>query len=354
VQHLAQLGPCRLSITGDGTAFRQWVTELGAAQGDGHGVDTKLHVSARLGKSDFQPEVYSGKGRFNFNRREFYSVTPLPHRVRTWLGEEPCSAEFAVKEPSGRPRPLQVQPNAPLMTYASFWGLAHFTLTRKAAGFVHAAISADQNGASCFVGTGGCGKTSTLFTLLEDHAQRYQAEDFGIIDEAGYAWFSPKHVSIYASDTRSRLLDEYVRTALDFRQRGAWALRSLRGNPRIKGNPREIAQGRVADKAEIARAFYLLRTRSSAVEVRELSTAELAQRAVSVARRELAPWFESLLLIGANALGDVHFPSAQQAEEQLLALYEKAFARAEKRLVIVPHECPPDVLIAELRRNKCL
>lgn len=150
-------------------------------------------------------------------------------------------------------------------------------------------------------------------------------------------------------------MKEHVESSLSFRQQKIWQLRNLRGsNPRIKASPRQLLGERVTQTDEIARVFYLVRCETSAVELRPLSTEALAERASQVARRELAPWMESLLLIGANDVVAAAFPSVQRAEADLRELYCSAFERAEKHLVIVPAACSGHDLLAELRRAKAL
>jgi hypothetical protein len=105
---------------------------------------------------------------------------------------------------------------------------------------------------------------------------------------------------------------------------------------------------RIAAKDEIARVFYRVRGVNSSVEIKPLSVEELAERAASVAQRELAAWAENLLLIAANDVIGAAFPTWAQVGEQLRALYRAAFARAERSLVLVPHRCSGEDLLDAL------
>lgn len=351
MSHMVTLGPASLRLTGSGQGFDEVANELEAVREVAPSTpDAEIDIHPKLIGPGFTPQVYSAKGRFYYDADHFYRGDPVPQRIGTWTASHACQAEFAVKPPKPF-RPTELQRVSPIMTYAAFWGLAHFILSRRGAGFVHAGIASDGREATCFVGTGGCGKTSSLFTLLEDPRYRYLSEDFGIVDRSGATYYCPKHVSIYSTDTRSKLLDQAVQSSLTMRQRGVWEYRKRKGNPRVKLSPRVVVDGRVAAQQEIARVFYLVRAANTNVEIRPLPVEELATRATSVALRELAVWAESLLLLGANDVIDSAFPRLSEVEEQLRDLYRAAFGRAERSLVLVPQHCSGAELLRALRNS---
>jgi hypothetical protein len=344
----ARLGPCAIRVRGSGSSHAQLLRELETGKPETP-PDLEIEVGPDLDFADYQPRVYSAKQNMNFSGDRFLRADPLRHLVGSWADEAPCLARVSCPEPPTGWRRLQ--PDFPLMTYRVFWGLMHFVLSRQRAAFLHAAV-ADRDGEGiAFVGTGGCGKTSLLFSLLEDSRLRYLAEDFGVVDRAGRTWSSNKSVSIYASDTRTPALAEHVRRALTPRQKILWARRRQRGNPRIKALPADILGDRIAPSAELGRVFYLVRTGQSALEIAPVTPAALAERAALAAGRELRTWMETLQMIAANDVIDSAFPTPGEAAEALRALYTEAFSRAETHLVRVPRLCPPADLLQALRQD---
>lgn len=344
----ARLGPCAIRVRGSGASHAQLLRELEPGQEEAR-PDLEIEVGPGLDFGAWQPEVYSAKQNLNFATDQVFRADPLAHLVGSWSGEGPCVARVSCPEPLRGLRRLQ--PDFTLMTYRVFWGLMHFVLSRRRAAFLHAGIASADGEGVAFVGTGGCGKTSLLFSLLEDPRQRYLAEDFGIVDSAGRSWSSHKCISIYASDTRIPLLASHVRRALTPRQRILWERRRRRGNPRVKALPADVLGDRIAASAELGRVFYLIRTAQSAVEISPLTPAALAERATRVACRELRTWLETLQMIAANDVIDSVFPTPEEAAEQLRALYTEAFSRAESHLVRVPRLCPPADLLQALRQD---
>ena len=70
-----------------------------------------------------------------------------------------------------------------VLSYSLFWYIFNISLLKKNKSFIHAGIySNSSDEATIITGTGGCGKTSTLFKLLEDNKSKYISEDFGIIE----------------------------------------------------------------------------------------------------------------------------------------------------------------------------
>jgi hypothetical protein len=348
VSTAARLGPCAIRVRGTGSSHEQLLRELEPGK-DEASPDLEIEVGPSLDFDAYQPRVYSAKQNLNFSADRFFRADPLAHLVGSWTGEGPCSARVSCPEPLRGLRRLQ--PDFTLMTYRVFWGLMHFVLARRQAAFLHAGVASADGEGIAFVGTGGCGKTSLLFSLLEDPSHRYLAEDFAIVDRAGRTWSSNKCVSIYASDTRIPMLARYLRGALTLRQRLLWARRSRRGNPRIKALPGDILGDRIAPSAQLGRVFYLIRTEQSAVEISPATPAALAERAALVAGRELRTWMETLQMIAANDVIECVFPTPAEAAEQLRALYCQAFAHAETHLVRVPRHCPPADLLQALRQD---
>ncbi|MGI9592787.1 MAG: hypothetical protein ACR2P8_15570 [Myxococcota bacterium] len=335
-------------MRGSGSSRDQLLRELEPGKEDAP-PDLEIEVAPGLDFGDYQPRVYSAKQNLSFRADAFFRADPLAHQVGTWRGEGPCVARVSCPEP---PRGLRrLQPDFTLMTYRVFWGLMHFVLARRQAAFLHAAVASVDGEGVAFAGTGGCGKTSLLFSLLEDPRHRYLAEDFAIVGCSGRTWSTRKCVSIYASDARIPLLADYLGRGLTARQRILWARRSRRGNPRIKALPTEVLGERVAPSAELSRVFYLIRTAQSSVQCEPVAPAVLAERATRAGLRELKSWLETLQMIAANDVIESVFPTPEQVADELRALYGEAFAAAQTVLVRVPRRCPPAALLEALRQD---
>jgi len=239
-----------------------------------------------------------------------------------------------------------------ILSYSLAWHLLHLALLRKGAAFMHGSVLANGNGATLIAGTGGCGKTSTLFRALDDPGRRYLAEDFAIIDTDGVAHFNPKPVSVYASDVDlgSEVLNQRFRRRAGDAERAAWLVerRLLRRNPLRKVPPRELMGDRVNASAPLRHAIYMIRCDRRTLELGKVSRDELCERALDASMRELKTLTEILLLIRANAPRNLPVPSPAELAASTMAVYRSALARAESMLAFVPHAMKPAEVVAAL------
>jgi hypothetical protein len=298
----------------------------------------------------YTPKVFSAKRNFNFDGDTFHRSDPVPHWIKHLFTDgTACEAHFRVRRPAKEAAHdlIRVSPANPLMNYTGFWGLLNFVLVEQRAVFLHAGSYATRDGAVALIGTGGSGKTSLLFTLLEYAGHAYLAEDFTVLGSDGTVFYNPKHVSVYGSDTRQPILARHV-SKLPTRSRLVWSVRRMFENPRAKVSPRNVLEGRVGTHAPLARAIYLVRTADRSVRVEPLELDDLVRRALHVALRELKLWFESFHLVAANQAPGGYFPVPDTITRWMADVYRSAFAKAERLLVHVPLETGPRQLIEQL------
>ncbi|MDD9942878.1 MAG: hypothetical protein OXU20_17695 [Myxococcales bacterium] len=356
---VSRIGPLTVAISGSSELMLRCAREL-EAEPSSIPADLEVRVDDDAFADGYEPTVFSAKQNFHFRPDEFYRKDPVPKYVRGLFGgESVAQVRFGVRPP--RPGVRQRVGNLvstlrgrqqlnPVMNYAGFWGALHFALLRRDAAFFHAGMYATTQGAVALAGTGGSGKTSLLFTLLESRERTYLAEDFSIISAQGDGYYCPKDVTIYASDTRQPLLARFVEASSE----RCKALRPTRArpNPRIKVSPRDVLGGRVGSSAPLARVLYLVRSAADEVKVEPVGADEMAKRAAHVAQRELKAWVESLHLIGANQTSEEGFPSPADVADRVDGIYQSAFSKADCLLVHLPagHD-PRRIIDALMARN---
>ena len=194
------------------------INDLNAKKGnDTDRYDICINVSNDLGK--YRPLIYPAKGSMNFNEKEYFVnyLSSINYVVSNLFNNDCINIEVNLKNRSLKTiinsffQSKSVFQSNEILSYSLFWYVLHLKLLQKGKAFLHAGIFSSNNKASIIAGTGGCGKTSTLFKILEDKSTKYISEDFGIIDIESYSHYSPKPVSIYASDMEfgQKILHDY-------------------------------------------------------------------------------------------------------------------------------------------------
>jgi|GEM_PF-2545188 len=232
-----------------------------------------------------------------------------------------------------------------IMSYSFFWFVLALLMLRKKAAFVHSGIVSKNEKSLMLIGTGGSGKTSITFKILEEDKDfKYVAEDFGVVDSNGETFFIPKYLSIYASDTKSQqILKEYVEN-FSFWKKLRWNIgtKLLKRNPMIKASPFEVlGKERIAFKSKLGTAIYLIRARVDSPILEEISTEEITERSLYASFRELKRLLEIFLLLKANSVNDIYIPTFKDIEERTRAVYKCFFSKVNRLKLIIPFYWSP-------------
>ncbi len=236
-----------------------------------------------------------------------------------------------------------------VMNYACFLYIFAVLLLRRDKIFVHCGIVEKADAAFVMCGTGGCGKTSTLFNILQKGEYRYLAEDFGILGKDGYAYYMPKKMAVYQSDAKYKnpdVLKALKKLPLTYRLH--WKLFELvKLNPRYRFVPEALfSEARVAKKAPVHKIVYLSRVRQDApMKSLSISIDELCTKIRLASFRELRQLSEILFNIRAVGNADTRkcYPEPaklEEAYEQLLRtiLTDKPIGLLEVPLKAGPRE----------------
>ncbi len=349
---VAQIGPVHITVYGDGPVSERVAGELEAFPVSRPPAETDLEVrflGAEAVLPGYSPKIYSAKALMNFDDESFFIGY---HRNFRYLIRNPFSPGritlFVI--PKRRPSlsgayytPRRLAES--LMTYGLFWYVFQLALLKQGATFLHAGVFASEDEGVALTGTGGSGKTSVLFHLLDAHPKmRYLSEDFGILESEGFAHFNPKHVSVYGTDTRQRLLARFIREELPAAQRVPWAFDRvvLRKNPRVKVPPRQLlGADRLGDRARLKRAYFMIRGEFPSLRIRSVSQGELVERSLHVTCREMKSLLEYCRLISANKGAEMPFPSPEELVAKIRSVYEAALSRTDCYVLEIPAASGP-------------
>ena len=365
-----KLGPVSIELNGQGKVFELICHELEVSeQGTSLApIDLKLNIMEGQDLSSYKPSIFSAKGNMNFNETSFFVKNPIKYRVEGLFEKSrQCSVYIYLKR-SNLVRRLyrlvkDLSPSntrlfdsiaAKIMSYSLFWYIFHIILLKKESSFIHAGIFAQGEQATAITGTGGSGKTSTLFKILENAQYQYLSEDFGIISAQGEAYYNPKSLSIYASDAHNEqnILNDYVNKGMRGTQKLRWtfATRILRKNPLTKIPVLNLlSMDRTRRKARLSRVIYMIRGDVKESEACDISVGELVERTTNASFRELKWLCENMKLINANAPHHYKYPSLNEIVEQTESIYEQAFANLNRQLVIVPYRSKPGDVVRFLQ-----
>lgn len=314
---------------------------------------------------DYKAEIFSAKGNMNFNESEYFVnyLTDLSYLVKINDKTKNINIKIKLKKKAFTRKLKSFILNNKdfskntILSYSLFWYIFSYVLSKKNKTFIHAGVFQSESGATLISGTGGCGKTSTLFKILEDTSMKYISEDFGIIDSEGYCYYNPKPVSIYSSDMEfgQTILKNHYKS-FKMIDKLIWSLkRSVFGfNPMIKVNPRILMTNRISKKAKIKNVLYFIRCNQDSLKVEVAETNELIERILDSSLRELKTFNELLLLIRANSPISSNIPSFESFRLELKKIYLKSFSHTINRFVFIPHKTSPDVLVSFLKDRKLI
>ncbi|WP_319549669.1 hypothetical protein [Desulfogranum marinum] len=334
------------------------------------GVAPDLHLVVHEASSnvDFCSDFVSGKN-FQYNKEGFKFCGPqfTATVVGLFNKDRDCRIDVQVEGRTGDymhvaniiraayaslqqkrivlPEPLRNLTTS-VMSYSLFWFVLHGLLLKKEASFIHAASLGCNGDAILLAGTGGCGKTSTMFRLLEDKKFSYLAEDFSILSSDGHVFFNPKTLSIYASDLRGKpkLLNEYAQKYLSFFERRSWfaQLDGKRGNPMRKVPPVHVlGKGRLGKIARLGGAFFLVRGNYDTIELKSIEGEEFAERSVDATSRELKTLSEIIGLGRAVAGEECGLPTIEAFRGELRRIFINAITGCPCFLMQIPVQSDP-------------
>lgn len=314
---------------------------------------------------DYKPIIFSAKGSMNFNKNEYFVdyLSDINYVIKNIFSNDKIDIKINSNKSSLKKKIKSLYTNKNIMTkniilsYSLFWYVLHIKLIKENKSFIHAGIM-DINGyASIIAGTGGCGKTSTLFKILEDENSTYIAEDFGIIDSDGCAYYNPKPVSIYASDMEfgQSILKDYF-NKFSKKEQMVWSLKRsmLKLNPMIKAKPDLLMGNKISLKSKIKNVIYFVRNNDNKISLNDISLNELTERILDASIRELKTLNELIQLMRANAPTDYNIPSFEDIRNRTKKIYLKAFENTNNKIIYIPHKTKPDDLVNYLKEQELI
>lgn len=348
-----QIGPVSISIIGNSPVSGIFSSQLEAVQASNGAPLADLEVVFLKSKSElppYIPAIYSAKALMSFNDSSlFVGYHPnFDYLLENPFGTGPTKLYLISKKVSYI-RSLYAGPRRvveSVLSYQLFWYVFHLALQKKGGSFFHASVLECNGEAVAMTGTGGGGKTSSLFHLLDTNPQtRYLAEDFGVIDGDGIAHYNPKHVSIYDSDTRQNLLKGCIDRELSITKRVAWSSRKhlLHKNPRLKVSPRSvIGNDRIGSQARLKQAFFMVRGEYDAISVARISSDELIDRTLHVTYREMKFLVELSRLVSANKPASMPHLSPDELVARNREIYQAAFGEIDSMIIRIPSTFGPE------------
>lgn len=327
-------------------------------------VDLKIRIVSSIDECEFKPKYFPLSGNINFNETTFSKKTNKYTYVIKNLFSVDMLTEVAIvdKEVVGimeginrakYGRGKEYWKCQSYMNYALFWMIFAISLQKRDKAFIHSSISIINGKAVILCGTGGCGKTSTLFKLMENEKNVYLAEDFGIVDKNGRAYFNPKMVTMYASDVKYGQKDLVAyKEKMSGRDAAIWKVDcALNRNPRRRINPKELlGEERVGKDAEIALVVFLVREERDDTVCEDINKEDLIYRMTEATYRELKELFE--LLSNIHALGgkDIPYPSVEELKLRHSDILRSALENSRGCLCRVRRKGGPEEILAAVRK----
>lgn len=298
----------------------------------------RLAFDAHAYQVRFEPRVsYAVEGAFRVDAPIRLAVSLRPETGLSRVKSTAAALEARFHGLEGLIEP------SPIAGYSLLWYVMHLALWKLGASFVHGAAWARAGSATLLLGSGGCGKTSSLLTLRERGLAEYLAEDFVIVDQLGQVHPCPKTVTLYRSDleaTGALQASGFVRRLAVAASRGIVA-----ANPKFKVLPSAVFGPLAPAACPIRHAVFTARTSEAAPRLEAISASELARRAALASMRELKPLSEILQMIVANAPQDYAYPTPQAHAAAVEARYARALGSASTYLLWAPERFPPGELI---------
>ena len=336
------------------------VKDLGAIEKQGKNIDICINFK----KISLDYEVTSGNN-CKFNKDSFFykSLYPLKYQITNLFNDNKTeiSIEFINKNIKAKLQSFlygknNLEKNI-ILSYSLFWYILELELLKRNKTFLHAGIFSKNGEAIAITGTGGSGKTSSLFKVLEDKEYKYLAEDFGIIGKDIKTYYNPKPLSIYETDIKFN--PKILNKTYEFLDPTQKLLRNieikfLKRDPIIKVNPKKLLGTQIANKVDLKKVLYYVRTDVKTIKLNAISKDELAERSLNVAIREFKIFFEIFTLLNANKKEKYNFLAVDDIINNIRNLYNDIFSKTENYLIEIPFKETPENIIKFLKNERII
>lgn len=363
--YFVEIAGLRIKIKHINNVSLKIIEDLNAKKdNDNNSYDIALNIVNKNIK-DYKATIFSAKGSMNFNADAYFVdyLFDVNYIVKNIFNNKNIDITINTSKSSLKKKIKSLFSNKALMmkntilSYSLFWYILHIKLLQKNKSFLHAGVFDLNGNASIITGTGGCGKTSTLFKILEDKDSSYIAEDFGIIDKNGYTYYNPKPVSIYASDMEfgQSILTNYFNKFTNSEQ-WIWSIKRnlLKINPMIKSKPNLLMDNKICQKSKIKNVIYFVRNNNQSLKIEDIKLNELTERILDASMRELKTLNELIQLIRANAPLSFNIPSFEDIRYQTKEIYLEAFKDTNNKIIYIPHKTKPDELVQYLKDKEII
>lgn len=323
-----------------------------------------IHVSIKFDKIVFKPEVISGN-YFQFDKNSFLykSLYPINYQINNLFNYEKTDIIINFVKKTLKLKLLTIlygkynlEENI-ILSYGLLWYILEIELLKRDKTFLHAGIFSKNKEAIAITGTGGSGKTSSLFKILENKEYKYLSEDFGIIGKDLKTYYNPKPLSIYESDIKfnPKILSKTY-NFLNKKEKILWNIKVkiLKRNPIIKLNPKLLLNDRIEEKAELKKVLYFLRTDTKDIKIKTITSKELTNRSLNVALREFKMFFEIFTLLNANKKDNYDFLTVDDIINNIRNLYIDIFSKTKNYLIEIPFKEIPENIISILQKERII
>lgn len=227
-------------------------------------------------------------------------------------------------------------------------------LLRVGSALVHASAIAVGDEGILFSGSGGVGKSSALLALMQHRSEvRYLSDDLVILLPGGEVARHPKRLQIYEYNLRGA---PGVRDRLEELSSPSgriwWRIKvALLGSRRVRRRVSAASlfgEGRVADRAKLSKAVWILPSGDSEPHWAPLSTARFAELATSAI---LSEFWDFLRLLNGVTLAGAEIEPVTSLAARSRAAIEESLAGVECRTLHVPAGFDGDSLAAFLESS---
>lgn len=365
VKKIGKVGPISIAITNlniEEKIVALISSELGLTDSEEEfSTDIELLFVDNISKDIYTAKRYSAKGKLNFNDEACFvgysnsfdyllvdlfskdSPTRIIISTKRNLRQQLSSIKKSLLQPDSS---YEHEAAQEIMSYSLFWYVFNIVLLKYNSIFLHAGIFVNKNSkAIALTGTGGGGKTSTLFNVLNDGCE-YLAEDFGIISLGNKAYYNPKTISLYNSDilTGQPIFTQFLKNNVTGLKKLQWSISTkiLGKNPKLKVLVNDIVpQKPKSDNYEIGAVIYLIRTHLGELNLVDTSVEEMTERVFYSSYREMKSLTEILMLTRANS--DLNFyPSESDFGASMRKLYLEIFKNTNNKILYIPHHSTPE------------
>ena len=359
----ASIGPININIDSSSSKKNIFIDELWDTTFEDP--DLTIRLVPNRDSIDFSPAYSIAKGFIQFGENSYLVNKPIPYMFSNAFDAH--SSELFITTQSSKIaklvtliRKMYLFENNSfsryIMNYSLFWSVIQLMLLKKNSSFFHASVLSCDNESIAITGTGGAGKTSILFSLLDDSKYTYQSEDFGIINTSGITYSSPKKLSIYRSDLQSgSLLSTYFQN-LNWHQNLRWNVsqKIFKRDPMIKAKVVDVLGERVTHQSQLKTIIFIARITDEAIRHAHINSQEMAHRVASASIREFKQQTEILQLISANKPKNYEYPTSNQLFDKMVNIYLQAFKDVDCVLLEVPYYLSSQDIVIYLKNRELL